>query len=293
VRLTGGTERLSHIGEVTVHPVSEDRIDDWVRFFDHDAFAGNPGWASCYCLEPHLPAMEENLELERPWREIRGTMVERLRTGGTFGYLAYVDGTPAGWINVSPRSEYGLYRNVDPDGPEPASVIGVSCFVIAPPYRRHGVAASLLDRVIADAADRGAKFVEGYPHNAPEDDDAGHFRGPRHLYDARLRARRLMNPYHWAARSPATLCRRADAFHGGVRFRTAVISFGCTVIPPIVVLGPSKRIVLVGRRSAPSGCRRGGHSRCVVLARWCELGPSRPCGWAVNLRVFSELAPIN
>jgi hypothetical protein len=32
-----------------------------------------------------------------------------------------------------------------------------------------------------------------------------------------------------------------------------VISFGCTVIPPVVVLGPSKRIVLVGRRSAATG----------------------------------------
>jgi hypothetical protein len=35
----------------------------------------------------------------------------------------------------------------------------------------------LLDRVIADAADRGAQWIEGYPHNVP-DGDAGHFRGP-------------------------------------------------------------------------------------------------------------------
>jgi hypothetical protein len=40
VRLTGDTHRLSDIGESTVHPVTEDRIDDWIRFFDHDAFAG-------------------------------------------------------------------------------------------------------------------------------------------------------------------------------------------------------------------------------------------------------------
>jgi GNAT superfamily N-acetyltransferase len=112
-------------------------------------------------------------------------MVERLRTGGTYGYLAYVDGTPAGWVNASPRSDYGLYRLVDPSGPDPASVIGVSCFIIAPPYRRHGIAAMLLDGVISDAADRGAQWIEGYPHNAPEGADAGHFRGPRHLYETR------------------------------------------------------------------------------------------------------------
>jgi hypothetical protein len=45
-RLTGATGRLSEISEITVHPVTEDRVRDWLRFFDHDAFAGNPSWAS-------------------------------------------------------------------------------------------------------------------------------------------------------------------------------------------------------------------------------------------------------
>jgi hypothetical protein len=57
------TERL------TGHPVTEDRVGDWLRFLDHDAFAGNPDWASCYCLEPHLPATPELPE--RAWRDTR------------------------------------------------------------------------------------------------------------------------------------------------------------------------------------------------------------------------------
>lgn len=182
-RLTGGTERRSEIGEVRVHPVTEDRVEDWLRFFDHDAFAGNPDWASCYCLVPHVPATPE--QPERAWRQTRATMAGRLRCGATFGYLAYVAGQPAGWVNASARSEYGLYQLVDPDGPAPASVIGVSCFVIAPPFRRHGIASALLDHVIAAAAARGASWIEGYPHNQPEGNDASHFRGPRSMYDAR------------------------------------------------------------------------------------------------------------
>ena len=122
-RVSGDTERLAEIAEVSVYPMGEDRVDDWLRFFDRDGFAGNPDWASCYCLEPHVPA--------------------------------------------------------------PRDVIGVSCFVIAPPYRRHGVASVLLDRVMADAAGRGASWIEGYPHNKPEPSDAGHFRGPRSMYEAR------------------------------------------------------------------------------------------------------------
>jgi len=182
-RLTGGMERLPEIGDITVHPVTENRIEDWLRFFDHDGFAGNPDWASCYCLEPHVPATRE--QPERAWRETRATMADRLRACTTFGYLAYVGGRPAGWVNASLRSDYGQYRNVVSYGPDPASVIGVSCFVIAPPFRRHGVASALLDRVIADASGRGAAWVEAYPHNKPEGSDAGHFRGPRSMYDAR------------------------------------------------------------------------------------------------------------
>jgi GNAT superfamily N-acetyltransferase len=96
-----------------------------------------------------------------------------------------VDGRAVGWVNASLRSDYGLYRQVDVDGPAPQSVIGVSCFVIVPPFRRHGVAAALLERVIADASTRGAAWIEGYPHNEPKGNDAGHFRGPRSIYEAR------------------------------------------------------------------------------------------------------------
>ncbi|MFW9770103.1 MAG: GNAT family N-acetyltransferase [Candidatus Thorarchaeota archaeon] len=179
-RLTGETVRKEEIGEITIHRVTEDSMDDWLQFFDHDGFADNPDWASCYCLEPHIPPTDETQE--RPWRESRSIMVERLRKGTTFGYLAYVDNKPAGWVNASLRSDYGHLQLVDPEGPEPASVIGVSCFVIAPPYRRHGIASALLDRVIADASARGALWIEGYPRNKPDSNDGAHFRGPRSMY---------------------------------------------------------------------------------------------------------------
>ncbi len=183
-RIAGAAiERIPDIGDVAVFPVTDDRVGDWLAFFDRDAFAGNPGWASCYCLEPNLPTTPENPE--RPWRAARAQSAERLRCGATFGYLAYADAKPAGWVNASLRSESGLFRGVDPDGPDAATVIAVSCFVIAPPLRRHGIASALLDRVIADASARGAAWIEAYPHSAPEDSAAGHFRGARSMYDAR------------------------------------------------------------------------------------------------------------
>lgn len=182
-RISDDTDPRPVIGEVVVHRVTEDRISDWLRFFDRDAFAGNPGWASCFCVEPHAPAPPERPE--RPWRESRSMMAGLLRSETSYGYLAYVDGAPAGWVNASLRSAYRLYGDVEQGGPTPGTVIGVSCFVVAPPYRRHGVASTLLDRVIEDAPARGAAWVEAYPFNAPAESDAGHFRGPRSMYDAR------------------------------------------------------------------------------------------------------------
>lgn len=182
-RISDDTERLPQIAPISVYPVTPERVDDWLRFFDRDGFAGNPDWASCYCLEPHVPAPPE--EPERAWRKSRAAVADRLRCNATYGYLAYVEGRAVGWVNASPRSEYGLYQLIDGNGPPPHDVIGVSCFVVAPPYRRHGVASTLLDRVIADAPARGAAWIEGYPHNEPKPNDAAHFRGARSMYDAR------------------------------------------------------------------------------------------------------------
>jgi len=186
LRLTGSSDRLDEIGEIVVQPVTLDRIDDWLNFFDRAGFVGTPEWAACYCLEPHKKDPVEEPGGDAPhWRDNRSAMASRLSDGGAYGYLAYVDGVVAGWVNASKRLDYSLYRLVDPAGPNAADVIGVSCFLIAPPFRRHGVASVLLDRVIADATDRGADWVEGYPHNDADDGDSGHYRGPRSMYSAR------------------------------------------------------------------------------------------------------------
>lgn len=169
-RLTGSTIRLETIGEVVIHPVSADRIDDWLAFFDHDAFAGDPVNAVCYCSGPTLPA-DTRLDL-RPWRENRACMVDELCAGQVVGYLAYVDDRPAGWVNASLRAACPAVRRGVDDG----AVISLTCFLIAPPYRRHGLARGLLQRVIDDAPARQARWIEAYPS------ETEHNRGNRSLF---------------------------------------------------------------------------------------------------------------
>jgi GNAT superfamily N-acetyltransferase len=205
-RLTGPSARLDKVGSIEIHHVTEEHLDDWLAFFDHDAFVGTTEWASCYCLEPHVqrPGPSEAGDDVAHWRDNRAASADRLRHGSTYGYLAYVDGQPAGWVNASKRSDYTLFEPAggDPPGDD---VIGVSCFIVAPPYRRHGIAAALLDRLIADAPARGAKWIEAYPFTNPREGGAAvNFRGPRSLYDERGFEQASERELHWVMRRAAT-----------------------------------------------------------------------------------------
>jgi GNAT superfamily N-acetyltransferase len=178
-RMTGGSDRLDEIGEVEIHPVTEERLDDWLAFFDFDGNVGVPENSACYCLEPHELDPHQPAPELRHWTERREEMIGLLRAGKAFGYLAYVDGRPAGWVSAARRGDTALFRRGDEvDGRTAA----VACFVIAPPYRRHALAPRLLDRVLADASARGLDAVEAYPPNF-EPPAGRNFRGSRAMYD--------------------------------------------------------------------------------------------------------------
>lgn len=88
----------------------------------------------------------------------------------TTGLVAFVDGTPAGWCAVEPRTEYvGLVRVAkvpwegrDEDRADP-SVWAVTCFLTRAGYRRRGIATALAAATLGHARQRGARAVEGYP----------------------------------------------------------------------------------------------------------------------------------
>jgi GNAT superfamily N-acetyltransferase len=181
-RLTGSAERVTSIGPIDVHPVTPERVQDWLELFDHHAFVGKPELAGCYCLEPHDLDPQVGEREVGDWRDSRAAMVERLHSVRAFGYLAYVDGAPAGWVNASRRSDYALYRRGAGADPADEQVVGISCFVVAPAFRNHGVSRALLDRVVADAATRGATWVEAYPFKG-ENDGPSSFRGSQASYE--------------------------------------------------------------------------------------------------------------
>jgi GNAT superfamily N-acetyltransferase len=85
------------------------------------------------------------------------------------GLVAYLDGEPAGWCAVEPRTAYPhllgsrvVWAGRDED-PADDSVWAVTCFVTRKGFRRRGVSAALATAAPDFARERGARAIEGYP----------------------------------------------------------------------------------------------------------------------------------
>jgi uncharacterized protein YndB with AHSA1/START domain/GNAT superfamily N-acetyltransferase len=213
---TGGvTQRVERVGALTIREVNRERLGDYLRFFDQDAFADNPAWSDCYCMAPYFAGTDEEQGL-RTAEQNRSGMIELFQAGRAQGLLAYADGKPVGWCNAAPRT---LLRGVERDvgsGDDAERVGAIACFVIAAPYRRHGVARALLDAACERFREMGLSIVEAYPRRGAET-DAHNFTGPLQMYlDAGFRPHResgstivvrrdLTAPHHEGSVEPAEM----------------------------------------------------------------------------------------
>jgi putative hydrolase of the HAD superfamily len=135
--------------------------DDFLSYFDTDAFSDHPEWAGCYCLESHLRDDAEKILDTRGRHSRRQRADELIRTGMMNGYLAYDNGKVVGWCNTDDKRCYCRIADNEKyttDG----RVKAVYCFDIAPQYRGRGIALKLLERACADAVSEGYEFIEGY-----------------------------------------------------------------------------------------------------------------------------------
>lgn len=87
----------------------------------------------------------------------------------TSGLVAYLDGEPAGWCAVQPRTTYvRLLRTRVPwagrsEDRADDGVWSVTCFVVRKGFRNRGISRALAAASVDFARSRGATAVEGYP----------------------------------------------------------------------------------------------------------------------------------
>ena len=167
------------------------RGDDFLRFFDHEhgpAFADNPDWAKCYCHFYHVPKAID-------WKSLDGNanrtaMAARIGVAEMDGFLAYSNDEVVGWLNAQPRTKLPhCFARMGIREPRQeaaaASAAVIVCFVIAPEWRRRGVAQALLAGALASFEARGIRTVDAFPFKSEDSSKAtDHYHGPMPLFQA-------------------------------------------------------------------------------------------------------------
>jgi GNAT superfamily N-acetyltransferase len=133
------------------------RAEAWLRFFDHDAFADHPAWQFCYC---QFLQVDHRVVV---WRERSATTNRdaaalRIGEGGQQGWLAMAQGRVVGWCNAAPRDNFAALDD-EPDA-DSARIGRIACFVVAPAWRRRGIARALLDAACDGFRSAGLAWAE-------------------------------------------------------------------------------------------------------------------------------------
>jgi GNAT superfamily N-acetyltransferase len=174
--------RLPEIGKIEIVDVTPDRLHVYQHFFDDVAFRDFPAWQDCYCMETHRAEGEEESGV-RTAAENRRDMSEGIERRRVSALLAMSEGEPVGWCNYGETTHLaGVMKRFKLEAESQRGVGSVACFVIASPYRGHGVASKLLEAAIRRLRARGVREVEAYPPRAGEDTPQGNYRGPMEMY---------------------------------------------------------------------------------------------------------------
>jgi GNAT superfamily N-acetyltransferase len=151
---------------IVVVPANEVSWEDLQAVFGE---RGTPHWCQCQWFKFRNAEFEAMDVPERRERFAEQTGCGDPAAPSTSGLVALVDGEPAGWCAVEPRTAYPRLRTSrlvwagrDEDGDD-GSVWSVTCFVTRKGYRRQGIGTALAQAAVGFARDRGAKVVEGYP----------------------------------------------------------------------------------------------------------------------------------
>lgn len=150
---------------VTIVPANEASWDDLVAIF------GTADAGRCRCQRFKVVGWiwRDSTQEERTAMLRAQTACGDPDAADTSGLVAYVDGEPAGWVAVEPRTEYpklrtspvpwsGRDEDKDDDG-----IWAVTCFVVRKGHRGRALTYPLARATIDFARERGARALEAYP----------------------------------------------------------------------------------------------------------------------------------
>jgi ribosomal protein S18 acetylase RimI-like enzyme len=164
--------------DIDIKALTPEFVDDFLFYFDNVAFSDNPDWASCYCHFYHFKGKINDFS-RRTAEDNRESSKELILSGNMNGFIAYHDNEPVGWCNVNSKQKYA---KIPFEEESPEKIVSLVCFIIAPSYRKRGIARKLLRYACSSSKDKGYDLFEVYPRKGKSLSDAHSYRGPISLY---------------------------------------------------------------------------------------------------------------
>ncbi|MFW9971186.1 MAG: GNAT family N-acetyltransferase [Candidatus Odinarchaeota archaeon] len=166
--------------DIIIKPLTPDLIDDFLFYFDSIAFSDNPDWSTCYCHFYHFEGKTEQF-FKRTAKENRQSSKDLILSGKMKGLIAFYEDKPIGWCNINSKENFAKIPYKEESDDKIASLI---CFIIAPLYRKKGIARKLLRYACSSFKDQGYDLIEVYPRKGKDLSDAHSYRGPFSLYSS-------------------------------------------------------------------------------------------------------------
>ena len=164
--------------KLEAHPPTKDRWQDLVELF------GRPGASivrGCWCMY-YRKSGQSGIG---PGQQNRRALKSLVDEGHVPGLIGYEDGSPVGWISLSPREDYVKLRRspiMKPVDDKP--VWSIVCFFVDKGARGRGVSEALLWGAIDYARSQGATLLEAYPIDKKERSHPDFmFFGAKSMYD--------------------------------------------------------------------------------------------------------------
>ena len=161
------------LGNLELRELTPDCADDFLDYFDRDAFSDNPEGASCYCCYFHWVGADGEDWSSRTAAANRAWQADLIQRGETTGILAYLDNQPIGWCHAAAKRSLAHLATMDVlASPDDESVGSIVCFVVTKRFRGTRLSSLLLEAACDLLAKRSLRIVEAYPDRRATDNYA-------------------------------------------------------------------------------------------------------------------------
>jgi len=164
--------------KIEVHALTKGRWKDLVELFNRP---GGSIVRGCWCMYYRRSGSSGI----GPGEQNKKALKSLVDGGYVPGLIGYQDGSPVGWVSLSPREDYAKLKRSPVMKPvDDKPVWSIVCFFVDSRARGQGVSEALLKAAIDYARSRGATLLEAYP---VDKNDRSHpdfmFFGAKRMYD--------------------------------------------------------------------------------------------------------------